>query len=130
MTQLKDMPPERARDCEYLVGTYDYNRAARLMASLRDVSGSMAGNGPFLALVIPGNNGMRMVAVDGSHYDSADFAKFTASWNNAINQAQSQIAAQPERPGVVESAVDLIAAVLRVAFGATAGLIQGTIQAL
>jgi hypothetical protein len=130
LTQLKEMPAERARDCDYLTGTYDYSRAAGLIASLRDVSGSMAGNGPFLAMVIPGNGGMRMVAVDGSHYDSAQFDKFTASWNDAIDRAQSQIAAQPGRPGVVESSVDLVAAVLRAVFGGTAGLIQGVIGAL
>ena len=36
LTQLSDVPPERARDCEYLVGTYDYNRAAGLIASFQD----------------------------------------------------------------------------------------------
>lgn len=130
ITQMKKMPSERAQDCDYLVGTYDYSRAAQLIASLHNASGSMAGNGPFLALVIPGNTGMRMVAVDGSHYDSAQFAKFVASWNDAINQAQTAIAAQPERPGVAESAFDLVAAVLRAVFGGTAGLIQGTIGAM
>ncbi len=130
LTQLKEMPAERARDCDYLTGTYDYSRAAGLIASLRDVSGSLSGNGPFLAFVILGNAGMRMVAVDGSRYDSAQFDKFTASWNEAINRTQTQIAAQPGRPGVTESAVDLVAAVLRTVFGATAGLIQGVIGGL
>ena len=130
LTQLSDVPPERVRDCEYLVGTYDYNRAAGLIASLRDVSGSTAGRGPFLAMVIPTPTGLRVAAVDGSSYAPEDFGRFIASWNDAINRTQSQLSAQPDRPGLVRGVFDLVSAVLRTVFGGAAGLIQGTIAGL
>jgi hypothetical protein len=130
LTQLNDVPPERARDCDYLVGTYDYSRAAGLMASLRDTQGSTAGRGPFLALAIPSGTGLRIAAVDGSLYASDDFDRFVASWNEAINRTQTQLSVQPDRPGLVRSIFDLAFAVLRTVFGAGAGLIQGTIAGL
>jgi hypothetical protein len=130
LTQLSDVPPDRARDCEYLVGTYDYNRAAGLIASLRDISGSIAGRGPFLAMVIPTDTGLRVAAVDGSRYAPEDFGRFIASWNDAINRTQSQLSAQPDRPGLVRSIFDLVSAVLRTVFGAGTGLVQGTIAGL
>jgi hypothetical protein len=86
LTQLSDVPPERARDCDYLVGTYDYNRAAALIASLRNASGSTAGRGPFLAMVVPSDTGLRVAAVDGSRYAPEDFGRFIASWNDAIDR--------------------------------------------
>lgn len=130
LTQLSDVPPDRVRDCEYLVGTYDYNRAKALLASFRGISGSTAGPGPFLAMVIPSDSGLRVAAVDGSAYSANDFDRFVASWNDAINRTQSQLSAQPDRPGLVRSVFDLVFAVLRTVFGAGAGLIQGTIAGL
>lgn len=130
LTQLADVPAERVRDCEYLVGTYDYNRAKGLIASFRSTSGSTAGRGPFLTMVIPSDTGLRIAAVDGSGYAADDFDRFVASWHDAINRTQSQLSAQPDRPGLVRSVFDLVSAVLRTVFGAGAGLIQGTIAGL
>jgi hypothetical protein len=130
LTQLSDVPPERARDCDYLVGTYDYSRAAALIASLHDVTGATTGKGPFLAMVIPTGTGLRVAAVDGSSYAVDDFDRFVASWNDAINRTQAQLSVQPDRPGLVRSIFDLVFAVLRTVFGAGAGLIQGTVAGL
>ncbi len=130
LTQLSAVPPERVRDCDYLVGTYDYGRAASLIASLRASDGSTAGRGPFLAMIIPDGRGLRVVAVDGSHYASDDFDSFVRSWNEAINRTQSQLSAQPDRPGLVRSVFDLVFAVLRTVFGAGTGLIRGTVAGL
>lgn len=127
LTQLSDVPAERVRDCDYLVGTYDYGRAAALMSSLRGVAGSTSGRGPFLAMIIPDGTGLRVAAVDGSRYTADDFDSFVLSWNDAINRTQSQLSVQPDRPGLVRSVFDLVFAVLRTVFGAGAGLIQGTV---
>ena len=35
LVQLPDIPAERAADCDFLVGTYDYARASRLLGALR-----------------------------------------------------------------------------------------------
>ncbi|HWE72268.1 MAG TPA: hypothetical protein VG328_03850 [Stellaceae bacterium] len=130
LTQLSDVPPDRARDCEYLVGTYDYNRAAGLIAAFHATAGSTAGRGPFLAMVIPTPSGLRVAAVDGSRYAPEDFGRFIASWSEAINRTQSRLSAQPDRPGLVRSVFDLVSAVLRTVFGAGAGLIEGAIAGL
>lgn len=130
LTQLSVVPPERVRDCDYLVGTYDYGRAAALIASFQQTTGSPAGRGPFLAMIIPDARGLRVAAVDGSRYASDDFDSFVRSWNDAINRTQLQLSTQPDRPGLVRSVFDLVFAVLRTVFGASAGLIQGTIAGL
>jgi hypothetical protein len=130
LTQLSDVPPDRARDCEYLVGTYDYGRAAALTASLRGTVGSTAGGGPFLAMIIPDGAGLRVAAVDGSGYRPEEFDRFVTSWKEAIDRTQAQLATRPDRPGLVRSVFDLVFAVLRTVFGATAGIVQGTVAGL
>jgi len=130
LTQLSAVPPERVHDCDYLVGTYDYSRAAALIASLHATAGSTAGRGPFLAMIIPDGRGLRVVAVNGSGYASDDFDSFVRSWNDAINRTQSRLSVHPDRPGLVRSVFDLVFAVLRTVFGASAGLIQGTVAGL
>jgi hypothetical protein len=131
LIQLNDAPADRIRDCDYLVGTYDYNRANALAVSFQGVGGSLSGRGPFLVMVIPDSTGLHAVAVDGSRSEAADFDKFIGSWNEAVNRSQAQLAAQPpNQPGVVRSVFNLISAVLRTVFGGTAGLIQGTIGGL
>lgn len=128
LTQLSDVPADRARDCEYLTGTYDYARAASLMASVHPEVGTFSGQGPFLVMVIPDPRGFRFAGVDGSTYSSTQFDQFIASWNNAVNTVQSRIGSAPDSPGVVRSLLNLVAAVLRTVFGAAAGLIQGAVS--
>jgi hypothetical protein len=130
LTQLPEVPPDRVRDCDYLVGTYDYGRAAALMAAFHANVGSMAGNGPFLALIVPGDNGLRVVAVDGSLYSADKFEMFVASWNDAIIRTQTQLSIRPDRPGIVRSVFDLVSAIFRTVFGGASGLIQGTVGGL
>lgn len=125
LTQFGDVPAHRVRDCEFLVGAYDYQRAVKLMAPSGGNLGSFSGRGPFLAMIIPGNGGGRIVAVDGSRYNEVDFDRFVASWNVAVNSTQTRIQARPDAPGVARSVVDLVAAIFRTVFGATAGLILG-----
>ncbi|MBV8536860.1 MAG: hypothetical protein JO128_14775 [Alphaproteobacteria bacterium] len=133
LTQLADVPAGRVRDCEFLVGTYDYSRAAALIASLHGSAGPMTGSGPFLVMMVPDNTGVRIAGVDGSSYASSDFDAFVLSWNRVIEQTQSRLSSfsgTPAQPGLVRSIFDLVVAVMRTVFGATAGLIQGTVRTL
>jgi hypothetical protein len=133
LTQLSEVAPERIRDCDYLVGTYDYSRAAVLISSLRRTAGPMTGKGPFLVMMVADTTGVRMIGVDGSGYAPAEFDSFVASWNSVISQTQTQLTTpirQSSQPGLVRSIFDLVVAVIRTAFGATAGLVQGTINTL
>ena len=130
LTQISEIPPDRAFDCEFLVGIYDFRRAERLMDSLRDATGPAIGDGPFLAMIVPDSRGLRVAAIDGSYYSSNDFSRFIASWQDAVYRTQSQLSRQPDRPGIVRSVFDLVSAVLRTVFGGTAGLIEGTVGGL
>jgi hypothetical protein len=127
LTQLREVPSGRERDCEFLAGTYDYARAAALAAAVRADQGSLAGRGPYLLLVVPDPAGLRVVGVDGSAYREEDFDRFVASWGTAVNNVQARYAAAPDMPGVVRSAVMLVASVLRAVFAGAAGLIQGVV---
>lgn len=51
LVQLQDVPADRANDCDFLVGTYDYARAARLIGAVRLSQGQLSGPGPFLLMV-------------------------------------------------------------------------------
>jgi len=129
LTQLSEMPPDRVRDCEYLVGTYDYARAAKLLASIQG-SAPLTGRGPFLLLMVPDSSGVHIAGVDGSNYATENFDSFVASWGNAVGQAQTQITTQANQPGLVRSVFQLIFAVLRTVFGGAGGLVQGVVAGL
>ena len=129
LTQLSEVPAHRAYDCDFLTGTYDYGRAAALMASVRTTPGAFAGQGPFLVLVVPEPTGLRLVGIDGSRYATSEFNQFVASWGRAVGDVQTRITSAPDSPGIVRSMVNLVAAVLRAVFGGAAGLIQGVISA-
>ncbi len=129
LTQLSEVPPHRAYDCDFLTGTYDYARAAALMASVRTTLGAFAGQGPFLVLVVPEPSGLRVVGIDGSRYPIGELNQFVASWGRAVGDVQTRITSAPDSPGIVRSMVNLVSAVLRAVFGGAAGLIQGVINA-
>jgi hypothetical protein len=50
LIQLPDVPADRTSDCDFLVGTYDYARAGRLLGALRLTDGRISGPGPFLLM--------------------------------------------------------------------------------
>ena len=127
LVQVSDVAPDKAKDCEFLVGTYDYNRAARMIGTLQVEGANLAGHGPYLAMIIPDTNGQRMVAVDGSVYTAGQFDKFVASWKSSLDQTQTALASRSNQPGLVRSVFDLAFAVLRTVFGAGAGLVQGVV---
>jgi hypothetical protein len=127
LVQVADVAPEKAKDCEFLVGTYDYNRAARMIGSLQSDGAALVGHGPYLAMIIPDTNGQRMLAVDGSVYTAAQFDRFVVSWKDSLDKTQTALASRSNQPGLVRSVFNLAAAVLRTVFGASAGLIQGAV---
>jgi hypothetical protein len=131
LVQIADVPVARATDCDFLTGTYDYARAARLMATIRPDTGSLLGRGPFLLMFIPDRAGLRVAGLDGSAVDATGMPAFIAGWGQALTQSQARIAAtQPAPPGLVRSVFDLVGAILRTVGGATAGLITGTLDAV
>jgi hypothetical protein len=73
LVQLQDVPADRTSDCDFLVGTYDYARAERLLGALRLTDGRISGRGPFLLMVIPDSSGLHVAGLDGSGYDDANF---------------------------------------------------------
>lgn len=124
ITQLDSIPAERARDCEYLVGTYDYSRAKSLMNAAQMDGGRFEGKGPFLIVIIPDTTGLHRISVDGSAYEAQDFPAFAKSWNTAIGQAQYRIT-ENQKPGIVQSGFSLIGSVFRTVFAGTAALLGG-----
>lgn len=135
LTQLTDMPASRTQDCDFLTGSYDYTRAAGLIATLRPDGVVNLGRGPFLLMLIPTDHGVRAVGLDGSGYAEADFGQFIRSWNSAVGQTQLQIATQPnqlgpDHTGIVRSVFNLVAAIMRTVAGAAGGAITGTVNGL
>jgi len=130
LVQLADVPADRASDCDFLVGTYDYARAARLTASLRLTDGRLSGPGPFLLMVIPDSTGLHVAGLDGSTYDQADFGRFVDTWGSALRQTEARVTRTPDEPGLVRSVFNLVAAIFRTAAGAAGGLIQGIVTGL
>jgi hypothetical protein len=130
LVQLPDVPADRTTDCDFLVGTYDYARAARLLGALRLTSGRLNGPGPFLLMVIPDSTGLHVAGLDGSFYDEASFGRFVDSWGTALRQTETQVTRSPDDPGLVRSIFNLVSAILRTASGAAGGLIQGVIAGL
>ncbi len=84
LVQSADVPAWRATDCDYLRGTYDYARAARLMASVRPGRGSLAGRGPFLLMIIPDRTGLHMARLDGSGTPDEALGGFIGGWSRAL----------------------------------------------
>ena len=129
LVQLTDVPPDRARDCDFLTGTYDYARAARLAGAIQLTSGNLAGRGPYLLMFIPGPSGLRVAGLDGSARADTDMAAFLHGWGQALTRSEAEIATAPAyRPGVVRSVFDLVAAILRSAAGGVTGLVTGVLD--
>ncbi len=130
LVQLGEIPIDHAKDCDYLVGVYDYARAARLIGAVRASEGGFFGPGPYLLMLIPDRTGLHVAGLDGSHYALADFPRFIGTWNQALQQSQARITATPDRPGLIRSVVDLIGAILNTVTGETGGLIKGVFAGL
>ena len=130
LVQLQDVPADRANDCDFLVGTYDYARAARLIGAVRLSQGQLSGPGPFLLMVIPDSTGLHVAGLDGSGYGAADFGRFVDAWGSALRQTQAQVSREPDQPGLVRSIFNLVSAILRTAARAAGGLIEGVVTSL
>ena len=130
LVQLPEVPADRASDCDFLVGTYDYARAARLAGALRLNEGQLSGPGPFLLMVIPDASGIHIAGLDGSNYAAADFNRFIDLWGNALRATQQEVSRAPDQPGLVRSIFNLISAILRTAASGVTGLIRGTVSSL
>jgi hypothetical protein len=130
LVQIGDIAASHAGDCDFLVGTYDYARAARLMASVRVTDGGFYGRGPYLLMIIPGRSGMAAAGLDGSAYSDQNMASFVSNWSQALAQTEARISAMPERPGLVRSVFDLAGAVLATMTGGAGGLIKGVFAGL
>lgn len=130
LTQLADMPADRATDCDFLVGTYDYARSARLLGALQLTDGRLSGPGPFLLMVVPDSTGLHVAGLDGSGYSEADFGRFVDVWGGAMKQAEVHVSRAPDQPGLVRSIFNVVSAILRTATGMAGGLIQGAINGL
>lgn len=130
LVQLPDVPAERASDCDFLVGTYDYARAGRLLSGVQLTEGRLSGPGPFLLMAIPDGSGLHVAGLDGSNYNTADFDRFIDVWGTALRQTQDQVSRAPDQPGVVRSFFNLVSAILRTATGGVAGLIRGAMSGL
>ncbi len=131
LVQISEVPAERATDCDFLTGVYDYGRARRLMASVQLGAGSFAGRGPFLLMIIPDRSGLHVAGLDGSGTADGAMAGFIGGWGRALSESQARIAAAPvEQPGVVRSLFGLIGAVLRGVVGGGVGLVTGVLAAV
>jgi hypothetical protein len=130
LIQLPDVPAERTSDCDFLVGTYDYARAERLLGALRLTDGRISGPGPFLLMVIPDRTGLHIAGLDGSGYSEANFDRFVDTWGAALKQTEAQVTREPDQPGLVRSIFNLVSAILRTAAGVAGGVIQGVVSGL
>jgi hypothetical protein len=130
LVQLPEVPAERASDCDFLVGTYDYARAARVLSGIRLTDGQLSGPGPFLLMVVPDASGTHIAGLDGSQYSAAEFDRFIDAWDSALQTTQEQIDRAPDQPGLVKSIFDLVSAILRTVGGGVAGLIRGVVSGL
>ena len=52
------------------------------------------------------------------------------TWGTALRQTEAQLGREPDQPGVIRSVVNLVAAILRTAGRAAAGLVQGVVTSL
>ena len=130
LVQLPNVPAERASDCDFLVGTYDYARASRLMGALRLSEGQVSGPGPFLLMVVADGSGLHIAGLNGSNYGTTEFGRFIDAWGTALRATQEQVSREPDQPGLVKSTFDLVSAILRTVGGGVAGLIRGAVAGL
>ena len=130
LVQLPEVPADRAKDCDVLVGTYDYARAERLVRAVRLQEGRLSGPGPFLLMVIPDAAGLHVAGLDGSAYGEAEFGRFVDTWGTALRQTESAVTREPDQPGLVRSVFNLVSAILRTAAGITGGVIRGVVANL
>ena len=131
LVQLGDVPRERATDCDFLVGTYDYARAVSLIASIRSEGGDFSGRGPYLLMIIPDRNGLRVAGLNGSATPDEAMPTFIAGWSSALSQTEARIAqSRPGQPGLLRSTVNLVAAILATVGGGAAGLVRGVFAQL
>ena len=130
LVQLPDVPADRSADCDFLVGTYDYARAARLIDAVRLREGALSGPGPFLLMVVPDATGLHVAGLDGSDFAATDFPRFVDSWAGALHQTEARITSTPDQPGLVRSVLSLVTAILHAAAGVVGGVIQGVVGAL
>lgn len=130
LVQLPDVPADRARDCDFLVGTYDYARAQRLIGAVRLQEGRLSGPGPFLLMVIPDGTGLHVAGLDGSGYGDAEFGRFVDAWGGALRQTGIAVMRAPDQPGLVRSVFNLVAAILRTATAIPGGVIRGLVETL
>ena len=135
LVDTQDVPPSRAMDCDYLVRTYDYDRAARLIQSILLSEGHFSARGPYLVMTIPDSDGLHIAGYDGSNVPDYAFGRFVDSWSRALRETQIQAIRTAERrynrqPGLARSIFNLVYAILRTASDATIGVLQGTIQNL
>ena len=130
LVQLADVPPDRVADCDFLVGTYDYARARQLLARTRLTDGAVAGQGPFLLMIIPDQTGFRIAGLDGSALPETSFPAFVATWATALDRTQSTLTRPDEEPGVVRSAFNLVSAILRTVAGGLGGLLRGALSSV
>lgn len=130
LVQTPGVSPAQATDCDFLVGAYDYARAARLLGAARLTEGSLSGPGPFLLMVIPDASGLHVAGLDGSSYAEADFPRFVAAWGGALHQAEARMTREPDEPGLVRSVFNLVSAILRTVAGVAGGVIRGVVLGL
>jgi hypothetical protein len=130
LVQLPDEPPERAADCDFLAGTYDYARAARLVGALHLTDGSLSGPGPFLLMIVPDSTCLHVIGLDGSSYADTNFPQFVNTWGSALKQTELLVTRKPDQPGLVRSIFDLVSAIVRTAAGVTGGIIRGAVSNL
>jgi hypothetical protein len=130
LVQIGDIPASHAQDCDFLVGTYDYARAARIISSIRTAQGGFFGRGPYLLMIIPDRNGLHVAGLNGSGYADGDMHRFIGNWGSALAQSQMAISARPDQPGLVRSVFDLVSAVLRTVTGGANGLVTGVFAGL
>ncbi len=130
LVQLPEVPADRATDCDFLVGTYDYARSARLLSAVQLSEGQLSGPGPFLLMVIPDRAGLHVAGLDGSRYAATDFPQFVDSWGSALRQTEAQVTRTPDEPGIVRSLFNLVGAILRTVVGVAGGVVRGVILGL
>jgi hypothetical protein len=130
LVQISDIPASHAQDCDFLVGTYDYARAARVISSIHTTDGGFYGRGPYLLLIIPDRAGLHVAGLNGSAYADTDMNAFISNWGRALNESQAQITATPDHPGLIRSVFDLVRAIITTATGGANGLVTGVFAGL
>jgi hypothetical protein len=130
LVQLGEVPPDHAQDCDFLVGTYDYARAARVISAIHTTEGGFFGRGPYLLMIIPDRAGLHVAGLNGSAYPDTDMNAFISKWGRALNESQAQITTTPDRPGLIRSVFNLVRAILTTATSGANGLVTGVFEGL